>query len=117
MVQGARSTPRRAVAHPVDCGTPDVRLGPAVEERLLDGLAVPFPAAAGAIPIRPRAAGQTVLGLALRAPEGAVAGETLHLDLIERDQRRGLVVGGLAVELRIRRRARRRALGPKPEAT
>lgn len=76
---------------------------PGSVERLEQGVGVPFaagkaPRIALALPGR----GPLMMGLALRAPESAKPGDTLAIDLVQRDDRRKRITGGLAVTLRIR---------------
>ena len=46
------------------------------------------------------------MGLAVRMPARAKPGETLALDLLQYDERRKRVIGGLAIDLHARRPAR-----------
>jgi len=70
-------------------------LGPGVEAR--------FPPGARArIPLPGPALAQLVLGLRVRVPTDARAGETLRLDLAQRDAESRRVLGGIALEIRVR---------------
>jgi hypothetical protein len=87
----------------LDCGgglADDARDGLVGE----DAVAVKFPVGRSAgVPLRLPGKGQVALGLALRAPPEAKAGDALHIDLIQRDARHR-VTGGVAIELRVRKR-------------
>jgi hypothetical protein len=56
------------------------------------------------VPVPSRPGGQIVVGLRLQAPRQAHRGAPLRLDLVERDEG-GRIVGGVAVQLRVRGRA------------
>jgi hypothetical protein len=93
---------------PLECG--GAATVPVSPERLLaSGLAVAFPA--GRTPrlsLTLPGKGQLMLGLALRVPANAKGGQTLPLELLQLDDRRKRVTGGLALMLRIGRSRRLR---------
>ncbi|MEP6600631.1 MAG: hypothetical protein ABJB49_02325 [Nitrospirota bacterium] len=86
----------------LECGGSS--MPPVSAEHLLEqGVGVAF--AAGRLPralLMLPGRGQLTMGLALRAPETAKSGETISMDLVQWDERRKRVTGGLAVMLRIR---------------
>jgi len=43
------------------------------------------------------------MGLRLQAPKSAKPGETFVVDLVQRDEERKRVVGGLAIQVRVRK--------------
>jgi hypothetical protein len=55
------------------------------------------------IPLQASLRGQIVAGVRLRVPRNARPGSTIPLDVLERDER-GRVVGGVAVEIRVKER-------------
>jgi hypothetical protein len=97
----------RRTPEPLECGgAPDPQF--AAEELLLQGLGRAFPAGrTPRVSLTLPGRGQLLMGLAVRVPESGKPRETIALDLLQWDDRRKRVTGGLAVLLRVR--ARRRA--------
>lgn len=54
------------------------------------------------IPVALTAQQQLIFGLRLQVPAQARPGEILHVDLVQRDARTGRIVGGVAVEIRVK---------------
>jgi hypothetical protein len=54
------------------------------------------------IPVRLAAQQQLTFGLRLRVPPEARPGELLHVDLVQREGPSGRIVGGVAVEIRVK---------------
>jgi hypothetical protein len=77
-----------------------------IVERFERSFSVAFSAGNNRLPIWLRGAGQTMLGLRLRVPEDAKPGDRVRIDLVHREGRDERITGGLAVEVRVRRRAR-----------
>ncbi|HJV08102.1 MAG TPA: hypothetical protein VJ653_00400, partial [Acidimicrobiales bacterium] len=74
-------------------------VGPAVE--------VAFgPGRAPSVPVTIGRGGQSTIGLRVRVPDDAGAGERLRVDLVKVDARTGRTLGGLAAEVVVRRRRR-----------
>lgn len=86
----------------LDCGSALER-APLITDELVRGVGVAFPKGRTAkISTRLPGRGPLIMGLAVRMPARARTGETLALDLLQYDKRR--VVGGLAIQLRARRK-------------
>jgi hypothetical protein len=54
------------------------------------------------IPVVMEPQGQWLLGLKLRAPQDAEPGEVIRVDLVQRDDQDGDILGGLAVEMHVK---------------
>jgi hypothetical protein len=116
----AAARPQRAAAFvPLDALAPPVRKRPKAVldcggvpgapdsdgRALEDASAVRFRAGVtAAVQLRLPGRGQIAATVALRAPPEAKPGDVIYADLLQRDERSGRVTGGVAVELRIRRR-------------
>jgi hypothetical protein len=61
------------------------------------------PSRNASIPLRLGSGGQLVIDLRLRVPQTATPGSVVRLDLIQREERRQRAIGGLTVELHVRR--------------
>jgi hypothetical protein len=95
----------------LDCGgavvdAADARVPAAIRiaRRFENAAEVAFEAGRAAqirLALEPR--GQLVVGVRLRAPRGAPPGSTYRLDLLQRDEERGRVVGGVAIQVRVKR--------------
>jgi hypothetical protein len=108
---------RHAVPNPtleaLDCGGADadeiaIRSAlapPALAARHFEGaVEAPFePGPTARIPLVIKGGGQLAMGLRLQVPRGAKPGETFVVDLVQRDEQRKRVVGGLAIQVRVRK--------------
>jgi hypothetical protein len=101
LLRRADADRRRRPPSPLDCGgAPGVEL--TAEERLLDGVGRAFPAGrTPRVSVTLPGRGQTLMGLAVRVPEKRKPGATLAFELVQWDDRRRRVTGGIAVLLRV----------------
>lgn len=88
----------------LDCGG-SLEPPPAVSDDLMRGVGVAFTKGRSAkLSMKLPGRGPLVMGLAVRMPAHAKPGETLAFDLLQYDARRKRVTGGLAIQLRARRK-------------
>ncbi len=91
----------RPAAPELDCGGAVVPTALAPEP-FAAAFDVPFEAGRrAAIGLDSTLPGQLLMGLRIRVPERAKAGEVLRLDLVQRDEGRERVTGGLAIEVHV----------------
>ena len=108
LIRLAAGDARRRSPSPLDCGgAPGTEL--AAEELLLEGVGRAFPAGrTPRVSVTLPGRGQSMMGLAVRVPEKSKPGDTFGFDVVQWDDRRKRVTGGIAVLLRIPRGRRKR---------
>lgn len=90
----------------LDCGSALDR-PPLISDELMRGVGAAFTKGrTGTLSMKLPGRGPLVMGLAVRMPEGAKPGETLAFDILQYDERRKRVTGGLAIHLRARRKGK-----------
>ena len=94
--------PRHRGDEPLECGGA-VTAPMSLEQLLAEGRGVRFSSGRSPrVEVMLPGKGQMLMGLALRVPKDRTPGETVTLDLLQWDERRAHVTGGLAVMLRVR---------------